>query len=150
MTMLASYAWPGNIRELSNLVERLAILKPEGTIDVDDLPPKYRKSTPRPGTATNNVGTDITYTPNTDFVGADTFTYTIDDGTGRTATVDFMLRFNPIVEALQAWSKSGCFGRLPANPAGAAWTKQSDEFTLFDEETHIINDKAFSVALENS
>ncbi|MEM7432328.1 MAG: sigma-54 dependent transcriptional regulator [Pseudomonadota bacterium] len=41
---LAGYHWPGNIRELSNLVERLLIIKPEGTIDVDDLPMKYRES----------------------------------------------------------------------------------------------------------
>ncbi len=40
--VLAHYPWPGNIRELSNLVERLAIMKPEGVIDVADLPPKYR------------------------------------------------------------------------------------------------------------
>ena len=40
---LAAYSWPGNIRELSNLVERLAIIKPEGTIELDDLPPKYRE-----------------------------------------------------------------------------------------------------------
>ncbi len=39
---LAGYAWPGNIRELSNLVERLAILKPTGVIELDDLPAKYR------------------------------------------------------------------------------------------------------------
>lgn len=38
---LANYAWPGNIRELSNLVERLAIVKPSGVIDVVDLPAKY-------------------------------------------------------------------------------------------------------------
>lgn len=44
---LAAYDWPGNIRELSNLVERLAILKPEGVIDLDDLPARYREaSTP--------------------------------------------------------------------------------------------------------
>jgi len=41
LTALASYAWPGNIRELSNLVERLAILYPTGEVDVDDLPAKY-------------------------------------------------------------------------------------------------------------
>ena len=39
---LAGYDWPGNIRELSNLVERLAILKPVGVIELDDLPAKYR------------------------------------------------------------------------------------------------------------
>lgn len=55
MAMLASYSWPGNIRELSNLVERLAILKPEGTIEVGDLPSKYRNANPRPGAGLNNV-----------------------------------------------------------------------------------------------
>lgn len=39
---LINYAWPGNIRELENLVERLTILKGQGTVDVLDLPPKYR------------------------------------------------------------------------------------------------------------
>ncbi|MBT8077595.1 MAG: sigma-54 dependent transcriptional regulator, partial [Gammaproteobacteria bacterium] len=38
---LAAYSWPGNIRELSNLVERLAIMKPEGIIETADLPEKY-------------------------------------------------------------------------------------------------------------
>ena len=39
---LAAYDWPGNIRELSNLVERLAILKPSGVIELSDLPAKYQ------------------------------------------------------------------------------------------------------------
>lgn len=34
------------------------------------------------------------------------------DQTRRVAAVDYMLRFNPVVEALHAWSRSGCFGRL--------------------------------------
>ena len=34
------YAWPGNIRELENLIERLVVLKGEGTITVEDLPEK--------------------------------------------------------------------------------------------------------------
>ncbi len=42
LTTLAEYPWPGNIRELSNLVERLAILHPSGMVDVADLPAKYR------------------------------------------------------------------------------------------------------------
>ena len=41
LQVLASYQWPGNVRELGNLVERLAIIKPEGTIEVSDLPQKY-------------------------------------------------------------------------------------------------------------
>ena len=44
MDMLVNYSWPGNIRELENLVERLSILKGAGTIDVHDLPEKYRKA----------------------------------------------------------------------------------------------------------
>ena len=43
---LAAYSWPGNIRELSNLVERLAILKPTGIIEFDELPAKYREQSP--------------------------------------------------------------------------------------------------------
>jgi sigma-54 specific flagellar transcriptional regulator A len=41
---LAGYSWPGNIRELSNLVERLAIVKPVGEVQLDDLPAKIRES----------------------------------------------------------------------------------------------------------
>ncbi len=41
---LAGYSWPGNIRELSNLVERLAILFPSGEISLQDLPEKYRET----------------------------------------------------------------------------------------------------------
>jgi len=52
---LAKYRWPGNIRELSNLVERLAILNPEGIIDIADLPEKYRDAADNATTATNEV-----------------------------------------------------------------------------------------------
>ena len=53
--VLANYSWPGNIRELSNLVERLAIIKPEGEIGIEDLPPKYRESQPMSEVQPNNV-----------------------------------------------------------------------------------------------
>jgi DNA-binding NtrC family response regulator len=45
LELLMHYPWPGNIRELENLVERLAILKGSGTVEVADLPERYRKVT---------------------------------------------------------------------------------------------------------
>ena len=39
---LCRHAWSGNIRELANLVERMAIMHPYGVIGVSDLPVKYR------------------------------------------------------------------------------------------------------------
>jgi two-component system nitrogen regulation response regulator NtrX len=38
ITELTEYNWPGNVRELQNLIERLVILTPKPTIDVEDLP----------------------------------------------------------------------------------------------------------------
>jgi DNA-binding NtrC family response regulator len=38
---LMSYPWPGNIRELENLVERLTIIKGRGVVELKDLPSKY-------------------------------------------------------------------------------------------------------------
>jgi DNA-binding NtrC family response regulator len=45
MSALKRYPWPGNIRELENLLERLVILKGTGTIAVTDLPPNLRHTT---------------------------------------------------------------------------------------------------------
>jgi DNA-binding NtrC family response regulator len=39
MQLLGSYDYPGNVRELENLVERSAALCPADVIDVGDLPP---------------------------------------------------------------------------------------------------------------
>jgi sigma-54 dependent transcriptional regulator, flagellar regulatory protein len=39
---LCQHQWSGNVRELANLVERMAILHPYGVIGVQDLPGKYR------------------------------------------------------------------------------------------------------------
>lgn len=39
---LCRHGWSGNVRELANLVERMAIMFPYGVVGVQDLPPKYR------------------------------------------------------------------------------------------------------------
>jgi DNA-binding NtrC family response regulator len=43
---LKRYGWPGNIRELENLLERLVILKGTGTIGLSDIPPNIRQTGP--------------------------------------------------------------------------------------------------------
>jgi transcriptional regulator with PAS, ATPase and Fis domain len=42
MKVFMHHAWSGNVRELANLLERLVVLKGEGEINIDDLPPKMR------------------------------------------------------------------------------------------------------------
>ena len=42
LRVLQSYPWPGNVRELANTIERLMILAPQPTIDVEDLPDNLR------------------------------------------------------------------------------------------------------------
>jgi sigma-54 specific flagellar transcriptional regulator A len=44
--ILKHYGWPGNIRELANLVERLCVLYPDGTVDIPQLPARYTASAP--------------------------------------------------------------------------------------------------------
>ena len=40
--LLTHYPWPGNIRELKNVIERTMILAPEGEIDAISLPEEIR------------------------------------------------------------------------------------------------------------
>ena len=43
---LVNYDWPGNARELKNLIERLSIMVQEELIDLKDIPSPYYKSDP--------------------------------------------------------------------------------------------------------
>jgi sigma-54 dependent transcriptional regulator, flagellar regulatory protein len=51
---LQQYHWPGNVRELANLIERMVILHPGGSVDLNDLPPKYQHI----GGSVSNVAED--------------------------------------------------------------------------------------------
>jgi sigma-54 specific flagellar transcriptional regulator A len=42
LAALALHQWTGNVRELGNLIERLSIVCSNRTVEVRDLPPKYR------------------------------------------------------------------------------------------------------------
>ena len=49
LRLLTEYDWPGNIRELENMIERLVVLKKEGLLGVADLPEKiYRRPVAAP------------------------------------------------------------------------------------------------------
>jgi two-component system response regulator HydG len=42
LAALGRYSWPGNVREMENLIQRLTVLKPTGDLDVADLPAAVR------------------------------------------------------------------------------------------------------------
>jgi len=60
MFALRHYYWPGNIRELENLIERTVILKGSGDIVLSDLPPKLRSGHDGPATPVPTPVTDRT------------------------------------------------------------------------------------------
>ena len=43
LQVLMAYAWPGNIRELENLTQRLIVMVEEGHISLEHLPPEIRQ-----------------------------------------------------------------------------------------------------------
>ncbi len=56
LALLQRYPWPGNIRELENLIERITVLKGTGRIEIRDIPEKMRQSDPPPCSSTPMLG----------------------------------------------------------------------------------------------
>ena len=54
--LLQQYSWPGNIRELKNVIERTMILADEGDIDAIALPEEIREHARNYETASKNIG----------------------------------------------------------------------------------------------
>ncbi|MDD4178866.1 MAG: sigma-54 dependent transcriptional regulator [Candidatus Margulisbacteria bacterium] len=46
LRLLMDYAWPGNIRELENLIERLIVLTKDGVLGTEKLPPEIAGEAP--------------------------------------------------------------------------------------------------------
>jgi two-component system, NtrC family, response regulator HydG len=53
---LYAYDWPGNVRQLRNAIETMAVLDLDGTLDVDDLPPELADAQPPSGTNAADSG----------------------------------------------------------------------------------------------
>ncbi len=53
---LCRYDWPGNVRELENLIERIVVMRGQGEIGLEDLPPKYRGAQAAEPTSLPSVG----------------------------------------------------------------------------------------------
>ena len=53
--LLFGFEWPGNVRQLRNIVESMVVVDADGTLDVDDLPPELEGLTD--STATANEST---------------------------------------------------------------------------------------------
>ena len=58
---MLSYAWPGNVRQLRNVVESMVVVDYDGLLDVDDLPdelaePEEPVAEPSTASLTNLVG----------------------------------------------------------------------------------------------
>ena len=56
---LVGHPWPGNIRELANLVERLVVTIPGPAIRVGDLPAHLQRNAEEQARTTREVGRDL-------------------------------------------------------------------------------------------
>lgn len=83
----------------------ITVLGNDTDIDADTLS-VVSASDPANGTTVINVNGTITYTPDSDFNGSDTFTYTIEDGKGASTTATVTVTVNPVGDAPSATDDS--------------------------------------------
>ncbi len=57
---LERYPWPGNVREMENVIARLKVLKPEGDFQLADLPQAIRGAQPLPAVPQNAASSAAT------------------------------------------------------------------------------------------
>ncbi|HPF69917.1 MAG TPA: sigma-54 dependent transcriptional regulator [Candidatus Krumholzibacteria bacterium] len=56
LDVMQAYAWPGNVRQLKNAVERMAVLAPEDALTPDLLPPEVLTGPTAPEVDEDNLG----------------------------------------------------------------------------------------------
>jgi DNA-binding NtrC family response regulator len=59
LTLLQQFAWPGNVRQLRNVIERLVVLNTGKEIGVADLPEEIGQAVPTRGTVVLRVGATL-------------------------------------------------------------------------------------------
>ncbi len=52
---LLAYGWPGNVRQLRNVVESMIVVDADGVLDVDDLPSEFDESEDSDAASANNA-----------------------------------------------------------------------------------------------
>jgi two-component system, NtrC family, response regulator PilR len=58
MAIITRYGWPGNIRELGNVIERAVALSPDGRMDVSVLPGNLLEFEPSPSESLSHLPGD--------------------------------------------------------------------------------------------
>jgi hypothetical protein len=97
------------------------------------------------GTVVVNANGTLAYTPNANFNGSDTITYTIDDGAGGTASATVAVTVNPVNDA--PTSISPLTGTVAENAAGAAIAALTvADPDNGDTHTFTVSDARFEVA----
>ncbi|CAM3625398.1 sigma-54-dependent transcriptional regulator [Vibrio aerogenes] len=55
-TVLKKYHWPGNVRQLQNIMRNIVVLNNDSTVSVEHLPDQIKQKRPQPGPPQNGAG----------------------------------------------------------------------------------------------